>query len=335
MKGIPLLLLSLLLLGVLPGVSSCLSGSAASAEEYYSIGMAYFELGKFEEAEKWLNRARGEDKTRVASEYNLGRIAFEAGRYGDAVEYFDRVLKKDPVNVMALRAAAYTRIKTGENEMAAALYNRVLELVPESADDGYNYALVLYVLKEYGKAEEVLFRHSHALDENMDMLLLLARTQKGLEKVEAVDAYAKWLGNNTDAGVRYEYAQVLEKEELYARALEQYREALGGLSGAGGEPKKEELRLAIVRLLMIADGESEEGIKELNGAVEEGFADVDALASLMEDPRLSEANRGGIGEAIEAIKRKAAGTEAVKDAGSPEAPEGGETGPDETPDGAP
>ncbi|MDR1058413.1 MAG: tetratricopeptide repeat protein [Treponema sp.] len=330
MKGFRLLL-SFLLLGSLLGASSCLSRSAASAEEYFSIGMAYFELGKFEEAEKWLNRARGEDKTRVASEYNLGRIAFEAGRYGDAVEYFDRVLKRDPVNVMALRAAAYTRIKTGENEMAAALYNRVLELVPESADDGYNYALVLYVLKEYGKAEEVLFRHSHALDENMNMLLLLARTQRGLEKVEAIDAYARWLGNNTDAGVRYEYAQVLEKEELYAKALEQYREALGGLSPDSKEPTREELRLAIIRLLMIADGESEDGLKELNGAVEEGFADLDALAALMEDARLSEANRRGIGEAVDAIKRKAAGTEAAEDADSPETPEGGEAGPEEAP----
>ncbi|MDR2363935.1 MAG: tetratricopeptide repeat protein, partial [Spirochaetaceae bacterium] len=38
-------------------ISSCATWGA-SAEEYYSLGMAYFELGKFEEAEKWLNRAR-------------------------------------------------------------------------------------------------------------------------------------------------------------------------------------------------------------------------------------------------------------------------------------
>ncbi|MDR2258264.1 MAG: tetratricopeptide repeat protein, partial [Treponema sp.] len=93
-------------------VSSCATWGA-SAEEYYSLGMAYFELGKFEEAEKWLNRARAADKTKTASEYNLGRIAFEAGRYQDAAKLFERILKKDPENVMALKAAAYTRIKTG------------------------------------------------------------------------------------------------------------------------------------------------------------------------------------------------------------------------------
>jgi tetratricopeptide (TPR) repeat protein len=80
--------------------------TTAQAEEYYSIGMAYFELGKFTDAEYWLNRARATDKTMVASEYNLGRIAFETGRYEDAAGYFEKILDLDPYNVMALRAAA-------------------------------------------------------------------------------------------------------------------------------------------------------------------------------------------------------------------------------------
>jgi tetratricopeptide (TPR) repeat protein len=318
----------LLPLCILLGASSCLSRSVITAEEYYSIGMAYFDLGKFAEAERWLNRARQEDKTQVASEYNLGRIAFETGRYQDAVEYFDRVLKKDPLNVMALRAAAYTRIKTGENDLAEALYNRVVELIPESADDGYNYALVLYVLKKYEKAQEALSRHSYALDENKDMLLLLARTQRGLEKVEAIDSYAKWLVNSTDVKVQYEYAQLLEEEELYAKALEQYREILAALPKDSTEPQKEEVRFTILRLLMIADGE--EGLKELNAVVGEGFADIDALTSLMEDERLSEANRKGIEEAIGVIQKKAAEAEAAKGAkNTGETPEGEETGPED------
>jgi tetratricopeptide (TPR) repeat protein len=323
MKGFLLLPLCILL------GASCLSRSAAQAEEYFSIGMAYFELGKFAEAEKWLNRARMEDTTMVASEYNLGRIAFEGERYREAAEHFEKVLKKDPVNVMALKAAAYTRIKTGETELAEALYNRVLELVPESADDGYNYALVLYVLKKYDEAERTLSRYSYALDENKDMLLLLARTQRELEKVEAIDSYDKWLANNTDSKVQYEYAQILEKEELYARALEQYRGALGGLSQDSTEPDKQQVRFTILRLLMIADGESGEGLKELETAVAEGFSDIEALTSLMEDKRLSEANRKGIEEAIDTIKKKAAAGD--KEEAPPEGEESPAAAPTEEP----
>jgi Tfp pilus assembly protein PilF len=204
--------------------SSCTS-FAASAEEYYSIGMAYFELGKFEEAERWLNRAKAADKTKVASEYNLGRIAFETGRYREAAVIFDRILDRDPQNTLALRAAAYTRIKTGELTKAEQYYQRVLKLIPESADDGYNYSLVLFAVKKFEEAELALTKNPYALEDNKDALLLYARIQKAQDKVEAIDTYAKFLANNPEPQVRYEYAQLLESAELYAKAVDEYRSA--------------------------------------------------------------------------------------------------------------
>jgi tetratricopeptide (TPR) repeat protein len=298
-----------LLLAVL---GSCVTG-AATAEEYYSLGMAYFELGKFEEAERWLNRARAADKTQTASDYNLGRIAFEAGRYEDAAKHFEAVLKKDPQNVMALKAAAYTRIKTGDLEAAEGYYQRVLALVPESADDGYNYALVLFAIKKYAEAEKVLGAHEFALLDNNDVLLLYARTQAAQDKIEAADSYAQWLVNNSDPKVRYEYAQTLEKGELYARALEEYRTALSGLAQDSTDPKKPELRYAIARLLLIADAESAEGVTELETAVSEGFNDVAVLEELLKDTRISSANRGSIQTLIDSTKR------ALEEAASAEA----------------
>jgi tetratricopeptide (TPR) repeat protein len=285
---------------------SCATWRAAPAEEYFSLGMAYFELGKFEEAEKWLNRARMIDKTKTASEYNLGRIAFETGRYGDAVKLFNAVLKKDPQNVMALKAAAYTQIKAGELAAAEEYYQKVLALVPESADDGYNYALVLYAVKKYAAVEEVLSNYPFALLDNNDVLLLFARAQAAQDKIEAADSYAQWLVNNSDPKVRYEYAQVLEKAELYARALEEYRTALNGLTPDGTDPKRPDILYAIGRLLLIADAESAEGLSELKAAVSEGFAGTAALEALLTDERISAANREGIAALIDETKQAAA-----------------------------
>jgi tetratricopeptide (TPR) repeat protein len=291
---------------VLPWIiSACATPGAAPAEEYFSLGMAYFELGKFEEAEKWLNRARLMDKTKTASEYNLGRIAFETGRYEDAVKLFERIIKKDPQNIMALKAAAYTLIKTGDYEGAENYYQQVLALVPESADDGYNYALVLYAVKKYDVAEEVLSGYEFALLDNNDVLLLFARARAAQGKIEAVDSYAQWLANNSDSKVRYEYAQVLEKAELYARALEEYQTALNGLSQDSTDPKKSDVRYTIGRLLLIADAESEEGLTELRTAVSEGLTDMTLLEELLKDERISEANRKSIEALIEETKQAA------------------------------
>jgi len=267
------------------------AGMAAPAEEYFSIGMAYYELGKFEEAEKWLSRARAAKKTMVASEYNLGRIAFEAERYKDAAKHFENILDKDPDNVLALKAAAYARIKTGELDKAEKHYNRLLELVPESADDGYNHALVLYAMERYTKAEEVIDKYPFALQEGGELLLLYARIQKAQNKIEAIDNYARWLENNSDAKARYEYAQFLEQNDLFARALEEYRKAVSELTDAQEGLKKFDIRFSLARLLLLADSASAEGIGELQLAVTEGFKDIEKIEQLQRNSRISAANR--------------------------------------------
>ncbi|MCL2762027.1 MAG: tetratricopeptide repeat protein [Treponema sp.] len=288
MKYITLCLLAIVIF------AGCASRGAASAEEYFAIGMAYYDIGKFAEAEKWLNRAKAKDRTKSASEYNLGRIAFELDRYEDAAKHFESILKRDPRNVLALKAAAYTQIRLGDLKKASALYDRLLALVPESADDGYNYALVLFAMEKYAEAEQVLKNHEFALLDNSDVLLLYARTQKIQNKPEAIDTFANWLINNDDAKVRYEYAQLLEEQELYARALEEYRAALESLTSSSVNPTKPELHFTIARVLLIADAGSTEGITELQEAVEEGFSDFDAIEALLVDERISAANRDAL-----------------------------------------
>jgi tetratricopeptide (TPR) repeat protein len=307
--------LPFLLIAALPFLSACASGGATSAEEYFSLGMAYYDQGKYEEAERWLNRARMMDKTRVASEYNLGRIAYETGRYEDAVRHFERVLARDPDNVLALKAAAYSRIKIGDLVGAEGLYERALALEPESADQGYNYALVLMALEKPAKAEEVLLRYKIVMVENKNALLLLARAQRAQNKVEAVDTYSEWLeGNASDAKVRYEYAQVLEAAEFFARALEEYRAVITALpQGQSADPTapvRTDVRVAAARLLLIADPEKNDGITELETAVTEGLTDTEKLTALLDEPGISADHKAGIRKIIDDIeKAKAAAQE--------------------------
>jgi tetratricopeptide (TPR) repeat protein len=303
-----LLLLIVSLLTVFLSLSACVTGGATTAEEYFSLGMAYYDQGKYAEAERWLNRARMMDKTRVASEYNLGRIAYETGRYEDATRFFERVLAKDKDNVLAMKAAAYSRIKTGDLAAAESLYERALELEPESADQGYNYALVLMALDKPEKAEEVLQKYKIVMVENKNLLLLLARAQKAQNKVEAVDSYNQWLEGNNDAKVRYEYAQVLEAAEFYARALEEYRAVAtalpqGQTNSDPTAPVRADVRVSAARLLLIADPEKNDGIVELETAVTEGLTDTARLTALLDEPGISAEHKTEIRRIIEGIEK--------------------------------
>jgi tetratricopeptide (TPR) repeat protein len=272
---------------------------AASAEEYYSIGMAYYELGNFKEAETWLNRARIVDKTMVASTYNLGRIAYELGRYQEAAKHFEDILAIDQDNVLALKAAAYTRIKTNDFNIADRHYARLLQLVPESADDGYNHALVLFAMERFPEAEKTLERYMFSLLENSDIQLLYARTQAAQNKVEAINSFTTWLNNNTDAKVRSEYAKVLEQHELYARAIEEYRLAI---TETQERSIKADIFYSLANVLLIADGESAAGITELQNAVDEGFEDIEAVEKLL-NINISSLNRDSIRNIISNMRR--------------------------------
>ena len=303
-KLYPVLLIALF---IVSGTVSCVTRGVAQAEEYFSIGMAYFEMGKFAEAETWLNRARTADKTMLASEYNLGRIAFETGHYKEAAGYFENILKKDPDNTMALKAAAYTRIKNGDFEKAEAHYTRVLELIPESADDGYNYALVLYGLQKYEDCERVLNKYPFALEEKAPSVLLLARAQREMGRVEAIDTFAKWIivnsGTPNPQGF-LEYARVLEKAEFYARALEQYNDAIKANTKDTATLKKSTIRFEKSRLLLTVDPDNEEGLKEFTDAVNEGFSDIEAIEALVLDKRINQVHRDEIQKILDETKIK-------------------------------
>jgi tetratricopeptide (TPR) repeat protein len=264
--------------------------------------MAYYTIGKFDEAGKWLERARNADRTMTASEYQLGRIAFENKRYSEAAQFFEGILKKDKQNVLALEAAAYTRIKMGDNERALQYYQEVLAIVPENADDGYNYALLLYAAGKFDDAEAVLVKYDYNLPGNKDGQLLLSRVQAAGDKPEAIDSYALYLADNTDAAARCEYARVLEKNEFYARAIEEYRGALEDLTKETETLKKAGIRFEIARLMFIADSDEGAALTELQDAVTGGFTDTVKIDELLGDSRLSNATKESIKTVVSAVR---------------------------------
>jgi len=258
-------------------LASCVS-SASKAEEYYALGIAYFDLQKYEQAETWFNKSQNHKTTKTASEYNLGRVAYETGRYDDALHYFERIIGRDKENMTALKAAAYTCIKLKRLEKAEEYYGRILELVPESYDEGYNYALVLMALKKPEEAEQALIAFTDVSvannnTERTEAILLLARAQKEQGKPEAADTYTACLEKDDNPVVRAEYAAYLAKAGHKEKAIEEYNKALENEKTT--ETKKEEIRRAIAR---VESGEEEEEEEEESEAGPENASGSEADA---------------------------------------------------------
>ncbi|GAB1484436.1 hypothetical protein MASR2M78_32540 [Treponema sp.] len=279
-------------------LSSCLStADRMGGEEYYELGSAYYELGKFSEAERWFLKAKSLDKTRLASEYQLGRIAFETGKTEAAALIFESLLQKDPENILALKGAAFSRLKMGDFDAAYKHYKKVALLLPESLDSSYNYALVLHALNKDDSAIEILKPLIKIKGPDKESLLLLARSQRALDYPEALDSYEQALVLGEDMPLRREYASLCEKLEFYARAAENYRLIIQ--AGTGGTARAAD-QFALSRVLLIA-GE-EDGLTQLQAALEQGFKDRVALDALLSDERIM--NREELTQLIEEMREK-------------------------------
>jgi len=138
--------------------------------------------------------------------------------------------------------------------------------------------------------------------ENKDTMLLYARCQAKLKKVEAIDSFSNYLSFNTDAKARYEYAQVLEDNSLYARAIEEYRKTLTEIAATDVNPKKSDIRFALARVLIVADGENAEGITELQNAIGDGFNDIPAVEKILTF-KISAANKTSVQNIINGMRK--------------------------------
>uniref|UniRef100_A0A7C3HZ66 Tetratricopeptide repeat protein n=1 Tax=Gracilinema caldarium TaxID=215591 RepID=A0A7C3HZ66_9SPIR len=271
---------------------SCASGPASvSEDELYSLGKAYYDLGKYSEAEVWFQRASNFKKTKNASMYYLGRIAFQQQKYENAARIFEALLKSDQDNVLLLKAAAFSNLKAQKFEKAELQYKRVIELVPGSKDSTYGYALVLYGLQKYDDAYRLLKDLKADSDEDRDALLLLARTEYKLSFPEALDHYSKWLEKGDDPVVLKEFAEVAEQQALYSRAIEAYKKIKQTNRAEAAGLQKGEIDFLIGRLIMIADPSDSQGKASIETSLSLGYVNKEKIDALLADSRLSETQR--------------------------------------------
>ncbi|HPC70286.1 MAG TPA: CDC27 family protein [Treponema sp.] len=270
----------------------CASGPASvSEDELYSLGKAYYDLGKYSEAEVWFQRSSVYKKTRNASLYYLGRIAFQQQKYEDAANIFESLLQNDKDNIILLKAAAFSNLKAQKLEKAEGFYSKIIALVPDSKDSIYGYALVLYGIQKYQDSYQILKNAKADSGDDRDALLLLARIEFKLGYPEALDHFSKWLEKGDDPLVLKEFAETAEQQSLYSRAIESYKKIKQSNRSEEAGLQKGEIDFLIGRLILFADPSDNQGMKSIEAALSEGYFNTEKFDALLADPRINEKQR--------------------------------------------
>ena len=142
----------------------CLRVNPAHAEAAASLAECYYELGEFDEAFSWVQKAR------QLARGNLGLANLEAfilialGRLDGASAVVSEVLAREPYNKEALFAQAEMEIARGRAGEAVARYREVARRYPDDQRVLLSLALVLGSLGDHDTArsyiERALSRHS-------------------------------------------------------------------------------------------------------------------------------------------------------------------------------
>jgi tetratricopeptide (TPR) repeat protein len=255
------------------------------ALEYYAIGNAWLDMGRYEKALDAYRSALRLDPAFVKADYNLALTYARMRSTADAETILNRLLAEDPRNVTLLSTLAWAYHLGGRDGEALATYDRVLAAAPESVDAWYNSALILW--KEGKKAE--------ALERTRRMLALAPEDPQGLlaagslllesgDAASAEDFLGRYIQRKPDdLEGRFLLAQALESQRAFARAIAAYDGILGR------DQKQAGAWFGKARLLLTVVEDPERGLEALGRALALGFADKEAARALLASEGLKEA----------------------------------------------
>ncbi|HEC03928.1 MAG TPA: tetratricopeptide repeat protein [Phycisphaerales bacterium] len=114
-----------------------------SAEDFYRLGLAYFQTGDLTSAEDTFILMRQANPTDFKAELYLGHVVTEAGRLAEAQAHYAAAVEKNPTSAEALVALAGLQIKTNRHADAAENLAKAVALGDNRPQVHYNYILAL------------------------------------------------------------------------------------------------------------------------------------------------------------------------------------------------
>jgi Tfp pilus assembly protein PilF len=217
-----------------------------NAEAIANLGITLSNLGRIDEAQRWLKEAISLDDTNSMAHLNLALVYDRQGLDKLAIDEYAAALSRDPGNMQARVYGADAKMRTGHPDEAAQLYREALEKAPDASRIQTSLGMALVKAGRYDEARSVLEAALKAQPANLDVSNSLARLLATAPKDSVRDGaralqMAKSLYAATDRSpiVAQTYAMALAETGDFAAAVRLQREALGAVQNSGpvaGDP---------------------------------------------------------------------------------------------------
>lgn len=252
--------------------------------EYYNIGNAYFDVGNYDKAIEYYNRALVEGNSMENRiRYNLGISYSQSNRTKLALEQFDILLTRDPENFKVLQSKAYAYYLAGEDQEAITLYDQILETFEFDSTALYNKALI--IKGDNPEDAIALLERLYEVEPESEVALILGELYLEAEERELfVELYEGALSQDSrNPGLLAGLIDYYLEESLFFRSIEYINQIL---EIDDFDDRAQMLFLkARTELLDLDDYSS--GFNSLVEALDEGFDDEGQLKELLENEKLS------------------------------------------------
>jgi len=256
----------------------------AIAQDWYEVGNAWYDLGKWDKAGAAYAKAIALDPGFLGASFNMARALCESGDYKGALQAVERVLLNDPKNTRALSLKAYIYYRRGDSASALKTYEAVMELEPYAPDAVYNTALLREAKGEDAEAVKALEQLLSVKTDDAQALSLYARLLAKLDrKEEAAQTYEKLQGlGKASAADLMALGRLYEESSSFAKAIEAYAAA------AAADPKLPDAWFELAKLKLTEAEDGKGGLEALAKALAAGFSDREKASALLSSTSLVE-----------------------------------------------
>ena len=186
-----------------PRLEASLREDSANLSAYLYLGIAYHQLGRYDQAIETFKAALPRSGPRTALVcYNIGNAYFAKGSAAFADEFYTRAIQADPAYSSAFLNRANARIKTGALAAAASDYGQFLTLEPASPKRPEIERVLALIGREFEAAEAAKLQAIEAAKADEE------RRKRLLEEVaaslQAAAEDTKGLSSGSEDVIQYE-----------------------------------------------------------------------------------------------------------------------------------